>query len=249
MSDDTQAMRDEILAIVAHDLRTPLNTVKLSVGLAHRHVDSGDKDAAHKRLDVIVRAADRACAIINDLLDVTRIQSGKFTLTKTQVSPLHLVHDVVADMMMVTSIRNVQLYASDMLELPELMADGARITQVFTNLIDNALKYSSDGSDICVAANRENDDIVFSVSDTGHGITPENVPHLFDRFWQVSNDPTARKSGGLGLGLAICKGIIEEHGGKIWADSIPGVGTTISFSIPIAAQTQGPAGPAEGATP
>ncbi|HEY6562329.1 MAG TPA: PAS domain S-box protein [Polyangiaceae bacterium] len=219
--------RDEVLSIVAHDLRNPLNSIVLQA--AHlRSLQA--QSSSFKPIDSIERAAKRMNRLIQDLLDVTRMEAGRLSMKPARVPVSQVVLESVEAQKAAASSSTLELRFEVAADVPEVWADRDRLLQVFDNLIGNALKFSEPGGSITVGAARREDQILFWVTDTGVGIPPEQVPHLFDRFWQ------ARKADGrgAGLGLAIVKGIVEAHQGHIWVESTPGKGSSFFFTIPTA---------------
>jgi signal transduction histidine kinase len=225
------AARDEVLSIVAHDLRNPLNAVGLATAALRRTgPQDGSGRTARKTAESIERCIDQANRLIEDLLDVTRIEKQGLHIERARVAPGELLADAAPLFTAAVSEASLELRT----ELPEalapVLADRDRILQVFSNLLGNAVKFTPPGGRIRIGAERLDDEVRFSVADTGPGIAPMHLPRLFDRFWQER--PTDRR--GAGLGLYIAKGIVEAHGGRIWAESTPGRGTTFFFTLPVA---------------
>jgi PAS domain S-box-containing protein len=218
--------RDEVMAIVSHDLRNPINTITMTTDLLREQLPEED---TMRLLEIIGRSTDRMERLIRDLLDVARIEAGGLTIERRPVDPAEVVREAVDFQQPLARESGVSLDVETPEPLPTLEADRERLLQVFQNLIDNALKFTPEGGRVTVRAEEGPGEVRFSVNDTGPGIDPKQLPHLFDRFWQ------ARKGArvGAGLGLAIARGIVEAHGGKITAASTPGKGTTITFSIPV----------------
>jgi PAS domain S-box-containing protein len=221
--------RDDVLGIVAHDLRTPLNVLSMQVQLLRRgchDVEIG----ARKPIDVMNRAIDRMSRLIHDLLDAARMDEGALTIERARIPAEEVVSSSVEAQQPLAKAASLELRFEPDPRLPEIFADRDRLLQVFENLISNAMKFTPPGGVITVSAVRGEREVVFSVSDTGIGIASDDLPHLFDRFWQA---PRARRRGA-GLGLAIVKGIVEAHGGRLWVESAVGSGTTCSFTVPVA---------------
>lgn len=217
--------RDEVMAIVSHDLRNPINTISMTAQLLEeRLTDEEDK----RLLDVISRSTARMEKLIRDLLDIARIEAGAFTIEPRDTDPGELVREAVQLQQPLARESSIDLKAELPRELPTIPADRERVLQVFQNIIENALRFTPEGGSVTVRAQEVPEGVRFTVQDTGSGIEPDVLPHLFDRFWQ------ARKSarGGAGIGLSIARGIVEAHGGQIEAESTPGVGTSISFTLP-----------------
>jgi len=220
--------RDDVLGIVAHDLRNPLNNIIMQVGMLRRR--KCDPDRLDKGVDVIDRAATRMNRLIQDLLDVTRMEAGRLNVETAAVAADRIVLDAVEAQKSLATASALELRIDLPRELPEIWADRDRLLQVFENLLGNALKFTGRGGVVTVGARARDDDVLFWVDDTGDGIPPEDLPRLFDRFWQ------ARKTRrlGAGLGLPIVKGLVEAHCGGIWVESTVGRGTTFFFTIPTA---------------
>jgi PAS domain S-box-containing protein len=219
------ALRDEVLGIVAHDLRNPLSTILVQGQL----IREGSAGPVHAH--AIIRAAKRMNRLIEDLLDVTRMEAKRFSVKRMRLHPAPFVADFLATQQPLAASSSVTLRGDVPSDLPDVWADRDRILQVLENLVGNAVKFTPAGGEICVGAvAREESEVLFYVADTGRGIPPDEVPHVFDRFWQSQR---AGRSGA-GLGLAIVKGLVEAHGGRIWVESTLGHGTTIFFTLPCA---------------
>lgn len=228
-AEDAARARDEMMAIVSHDLRDPLNTVRLSIGLMLDILPQGElREFELRQLAIIRRAAERMEKLIQDLLDVTRIEAGRLSIEPQPVRVGQVLSDAVEAFRPRAQAAALELTTEAAGESEKLYADRDRLLQVFSNLIGNAMKFTPEGGSISVRAYPQEDGFRFEVADTGPGIPPEHLPHLFDRFWQANN---AARSGA-GLGLAICKGIVEAHGGTLWVESTPGEGSTFSFILP-----------------
>jgi len=231
-------LRDQVLGIVAHDLRNPLSTIELNAAALMR--DRPDPERrAERRGEAIHRAATRMNRLIQDLLDVAVMESGQLPLERARLSTRDLMVAAVEMQRPLAASASLELRVDVDRHLPDIWGDRDRLLQVFENLIGNAIKFTQAGGSITVAADSRDHEDIFHVTDTGAGIAPENVPRVFDRFWQAL---TNRQ--GAGLGLPISKGIVEAHGGRIWVESTPDRGTTFSFTIPQATPEQGrPSGP------
>jgi signal transduction histidine kinase/DNA-binding response OmpR family regulator len=221
--------RDEMLAVVAHDLRNPLSTISLGAELL---LDTTEDDAAHafhrRHLSTVKRSAERMNRLIQDLLDVTRVAGGKMALAPQEEDLSSLLGEAAAMLRPLAEARGIGFGTRGMQGLPRLRVDGARIMQVISNLVGNAIKFTPEGGTVTLAAACEGGDLRISVVDTGTGISPEALPHVFGRFWQA--DDADRR--GLGLGLAIARGIVEAHGGRIWVESEVGRGSIFQFTLP-----------------
>jgi signal transduction histidine kinase len=173
--------------------------------------------------------------LIQDLLDVAVMESGQLTIKRSQLSARELIVGAADMQRPLASASSLELRVDLDREVPDIWGDRDRLLQVFENLIGNAIKFTKAGGCIVVGATSRDHDVIFRVADTGSGIAPEILPRVFDRFWQA----TSTNRQGAGLGLSITKGIVEAHGGRIWVESTPHRGTTISFTIPKATPEQG----------
>jgi PAS domain S-box-containing protein len=221
--------RDEMVGVVSHDLRNPVAAVKmLSRTLLWAPDNAGTQ--AHESIGLIFQAAEQMDALIRDLLDVDRLDAGKLAVSTVPIDPSVLLTDSLQTLRPLVEEKGISLELQIETALPKVMADGERIQQTLSNLVGNAIKFSPKGSKIVVVARKDADGVIISVLDNGRGIAAEHVPRVFDRYWQSSR--TDRQ--GAGLGLAIAKGIVEAHGGRIWIESKPDQGTTASFTLPLA---------------
>jgi signal transduction histidine kinase len=220
------AARDEVLAIVAHDLRNPLMSIVQSVELAQR---SPESERLAKPLGIIGRAAARMNQLIQGLLDVSLIEAGQLKIECERVCTRVLVHEAVEMQAPLASSCDLALHADVSRDVDDVWGNRERLHQVFENLIGNAIKFTDAGGRITVGATSKGSHVLFWVTDSGRGIAPENLAHVFDRFWQVV--PRVGRVGA-GLGLATTKGIVEAHGGQLWAESTVGRGSTFFFTIP-----------------
>jgi PAS domain S-box-containing protein len=223
-------LRDEVLGVVAHDLRNPLHTISMSTGLM-LEIPLSEDERAHQ-LQVIRRTAKEMNRLIADLLDVTRIESGAFTLQRKPVHVGPLIEEMLELFGPQAREKGIALLAEIAPDTPTVLGDHDRLVQVLSNLVGNSLKFTNAGGSITIGVSRPTQqlDVRFSVEDTGIGIPAENLPHVFDRFWQANRASRA----GAGLGLAIARGIIAAHGGGIWVESTVGVGTAFHFALPVA---------------
>ena len=221
--------RDDVLAVVAHDLRNPLNTVTMAVNLMLEATPI-ERVQERRQVEIVRRAADRMNRMIQDLLDVKRMESGRLTIELRPESPATLINDTVDMLRPLAAGSTIRLDTSIEENLPPVMADAARIQQVLSNLVGNAVKFTPRDGRVTVCAERLREEVRFCVIDTGPGIPAEQLPHIFGRFWQAKTSDRR----GIGLGLAIAKGIVEAHNGRIWVESHVGLGSTFYFTLPIA---------------
>jgi PAS domain S-box-containing protein len=230
-SQDAIAARDEILAIVAHDLRNPLNTIMMASDLLREQLAAGDRAADRKHLGMILRNAEHMNRLIGDLLEVKRVETGRLVVEPRPSDLGPMVVEAMEMLYPMAAAASLTLGAAAAEDLPAVRADAVRIQQVLSNLVGNAIKFTPAGGRIEVRAELHGDAAVrISVADTGPGIAADQLPQVFGRFWQGGH----RDRLGVGLGLAICKGIIEAHGGEIWVESVQGEGTTFAFWLPLA---------------
>ena len=221
--------RDEMMGVVSHDLRNPVAAVKMLSRTLLSAPEIGGTQA-RESIELISQAAEQMDALIRDLLDVNRLDAGKLVISPVSLDPSVLLTDSLQTLRPLVDEKEIDLDLQIETRLPRVMADPERIQQTLSNLVGNAIKFCQAGSKIVVVARRDADGVVISVVDNGKGIAADHLPRVFDRYWQSSR--TDRQ--GAGLGLAISKGIVEAHGGRIWIESKPGEGTTASFSLPFA---------------
>jgi PAS domain S-box-containing protein len=224
------AARDDVLGIVAHDLRNPLNTILLQASMLERLEPEVERRDQKVRL-AITRSAKRMNMLIKDLLDVAVVEAGQFKVEHERLPVAELLRETVDAQTPVAAEAGLELRLEIGRGVDNVVGDRNRLLQVFDNLIGNAIKFTKEGGHIVVSAIARDDGVLFSVADSGAGIAPESVPHVFDRFWQAT---TRERRLGAGLGLPITKGIVEAHGGRIWVESKVGEGTTFFFTIPAA---------------
>jgi PAS domain S-box-containing protein len=221
--------REEVLAIVSHDLRNPLSAIDLSATSLLHEFDAVPR--ARKKLEVIRRSSEHMEHLINDLLDMATIEAKGLSLNLTSQGPAKIIDDAVEVHLPLAMERSIKVLAETDMKGERVRCDRDRIDQVLGNLIGNAKKYCRPGDVILVQAALVDAEARFSVADTGPGISPDEMPHLFRPYWAAKRHGEKK---GTGLGLYICKGIVEAHGGKIWVDSKPGEGTTFFFTLPLA---------------
>ena len=224
---DATQLRDQMLGIVAHDLRNPLSTILLQTSVLQRQGPEPERRSQKPR-DSIHRAAKRMNRLIQDLLDVARMEAGQLRVERARLAARDLIVEAAEMQRPLLALSSLDLRLDVARDLPEVWGDRHRLLQVFENLIGNAMKFTRAGGRITVGAVSREQEVVFWVADTGCGIAAESLPRVFDRFWQATRD--GRR--GAGLGLPITKGITEAHGGRIWVESTLGRGTTFFFSVP-----------------
>lgn len=220
------AARDDALAVVAHDLRNPLNTILMSAQLIEE-LSPTLSETVRKQIEIIMRAGRTMNHLIQDLLDVSRAEANEPLQIQEEVVDLASVIEEVAQATATRAHRKGVAVSAECSGSITIVGDRRRIRQVLSNLLGNALKFTPSGS-ITVQAVCDQESVVVSVRDTGPGVDAAHLPHLFDRYWQAKQSNRA----GAGLGLAISKAIVEAHGGRIWAESKTGSGTTFFFTLP-----------------
>ena len=235
--------RDELMSVVAHDLKNPLNTIQLAVKVLQEdgQCGEGEKEAIDRHaLGAVHRAADRMYRLIHDLLELSRADAGRLWIRPAVVDAEVMLRDALDTHCEIAAAKSITIEARAEESLPNVLADRDRIAQVFSNLIGNALKFTPSGGRVSVRGWRAAPGVRFAVEDTGPGIPPEDQGHVFDRFWQAHKASRM----GTGLGLSIAKAIVEGHGGSIGVESTPGQGSRFEFSLPVAGQTGGQSEPA-----
>ena len=227
-----EKMKDEFISTVSHELRTPLTSLRASLGL----IASGSLDRRpekqHQMVEMAIANSDRLIRLVNDILDFDRVGKGKLPLDRLPVEAMVLLRRA-AD---VAYPQANQAHITLRIEAPpmQVLADEERILQVLNELVANALKFSQSDTTIRLSAHPSAEgQVTFSVDDQGRGISPEKLERIFDRF-QQGDASDSRALGGTGLGLALCRSIVEQHGGRIWAESTPGMGSKFQFTLPAA---------------
>lgn len=219
--------RDDLLAVVSHDLRTPLASIALSAAVLAHPGGNGERRRGRKQVDVILRSTARMGRLIDDLLEAATIEAGNFTVVMRDEHPGSIAEEALETLGPIAAQKSVHLHSDIPPDLPMVACDRRRVMQVLSNLVGNAIKFVPPQGRIGLRARALEREVCFSVADTGPGIIPSEIPRLFDRYWRGSQ-------GGTGLGLYIARGIVEGHGGRISVESRPAEGCTFHFTIPIA---------------
>jgi PAS domain S-box-containing protein len=223
-------MKDEFISTVSHELRTPLTSLRAALGLIQSGTLSSRPEKLKQMLDIAIGNTDRLVRLVNDILDLERISSGKAELHYTMSNVEELLNEAVA-MRRVDADKNNIHFTVDAKKI-KVWADRDRIMQTVTNLVSNAIKFSPGGGRIYLSATRiSEDEAQIEVRDKGRGIPDDKLEQIFDRFQQIDASD-ARLMGGTGLGLAICRSIVLQHGGRIWATSKAGDGSSFFFTLP-----------------
>ena len=229
-AEEANAAKDQFLAVISHELRTPLGPI---IGWA-RMLESHalDPEVRTKAVAAITRNAELQSRLVEDLLDASRIAAGKLTIERVPVSIVHVVHAAIETAAPLAHQQGVQLRLEGEFEIPPVSGDARRLQQVFSNLLSNALKFTPAGGEVTVLLSRVRDEVEICVRDTGAGIDPVFLPHMFERFRQAPGQPGGH-AGGLGLGLAIVRDLVNAHGGSVYANSDgPGRGATFTVRLP-----------------
>ena len=224
-------MREDTLAIVSHDLRNPIATIKLGCEMIRRL--TSETDEKNRKISTLVDRIEKSSSqmnrLIGDLLDAAAIDAGGLKIDKSAQEIKPILEESTQLFQAIAATRDIEIMTRVEDQLPRIVADRERVTQILSNLIGNAIKFCSSPGHILITANSTERNVIIQVNDTGPGIKKEDLPQLFDRYWQVRGT----KKRGTGLGLYIAKGLVESQGGKIWAESKEGEGSTFSFTLPI----------------
>ncbi len=219
--------RDTVLSVVAHDLRNPLGVISIAANTLLQRLPG---PSSRRPVERIIRSAQRADRMVRDLLAISAIETGQLSLDAKPTGTADLLFAAVESQQNVAAEASIIIGTDLSPDVPPIQADEERLLEVLENLIGNAFKFTGQRGSITVGAARKDDKVTIWVKDSGAGIAPEQMPHIFDRFWQAKK----KERRGMGLGLSISKAIVEAHGGQIWAESTLGMGTTVFFTIPAA---------------
>lgn len=223
-------LKSELLSVVSHELRTPLASIKGYTSSLLREDVKWDEETGREFLQIIEEESDRLGALIEDLLQMSEIEAGVLRVTHETVRIGRLAQKVVKKLRPQSADHAISVHVAH--DLPETLGDPRRIEQVLHNLIVNAIKYSPEPTPIAVRVEKRGEEVLVTVKDHGIGISAEHLDHVFDRFYRVEG-ALARETRGSGLGLPICRGLVEAHRGQIWVESEPGKGSGFHFTIPI----------------
>jgi signal transduction histidine kinase len=235
--------RDDLIAVVSHDLRNPLSAILIQAELMLKTALVGSEEKLHPLhigAERIARSATHMKALIEDLLDLASIETQRFTLHLQSVESRILLDEALLAASPLAEAKRISI-AVDVIDLPRLEADPERIFRVLSNLLGNAIKFTPEGGIITLRAAPSGDELLITVIDTGPGIAADQLPHVFERYWKARPASQA----GAGLGLYIARGIVEAHGGRIWAESSAG-GARLIFTLPLTRRTTTNSSPASG---
>ncbi|MGB3653341.1 MAG: ATP-binding protein [Rivularia sp. (in: cyanobacteria)] len=225
-----ERMKNEFVSVVSHELRTPLTSIRSALGLLSHGSLNNQPAKSQRMLEIAFDNTNRLVRLINDILDIERINSGKVTMEKQNCNADELMIQAVDEMRAMAEKAEIKL-ALKPVEV-QLWVDPDRIVQTLTNLLSNAIKFSPPHSTVSLLAKLQDAQILFQVEDRGRGIPEDKLETIFDRFQQVDAS-NSRNQGGTGLGLAICRSIVQQHGGNIWVESTLGHGSTFYFTLPL----------------
>jgi PAS domain S-box-containing protein len=225
-----EKMKDEFISIVSHELRTPLTSIRGALGLITSGSLGEIPQKAHRMLEIGVSNTDRLVRLINDILDVERIESGRMIMNKKVCTASELMLQAASEINGLASKNEVNVEVRPM-PIP-IDVDPDRILQTLINLIGNSIKFSEPGGQVRVTVEEKDGEALFCIADEGRGIPREKLEVIFEKFRQVDGSDS-REKGGTGLGLPICRLIVQQHGGKIWAESGSGKGSRFYFTLPI----------------
>ncbi len=231
---EVDRLKSQFLANMSHELRTPLNSIIGFSRVILKGIDGPLTDMQRVDLQTVYDSGQHLLNLINDILDLSKIEAGKMEITFEEINLQEIIKGVMSTAIGLVKDKPIELQQSVPPDLPVIRADGRRVRQVLLNLVSNAAKFTEEGF-IRVEAMTAGDEVIVSVTDSGIGIPPEKQKSIFEPFTQADASST-RRAGGTGLGLSICKSFVELHGGRIWVDSTVGVGSTFYFALPI----QGP---------
>ena len=233
----TDALRATLLSSVSHDLRTPLTSIKAAASSLLQGDVQWDEETRHGFAQAIEREADRLNRLVGNLLDMSRIEEGALKPEREEYPLVSLIHEVVGRLAPLLEGREVQKILPDDLLLVDI--DYLQIDQVLTNLLENATRYTPPTSPIRISAGIEGNEVIVRVADRGPGVPQADLERIFDKFYRVMHSqPGIHSARGSGLGLAVCKGLVEANGGRIWAERRPDGGLIVSVALPRSARAK-----------
>jgi signal transduction histidine kinase len=234
--ENLEASRRDLVANVSHELKTPITAIRAHL----ENLLDGVEEPNPEILEIMLAQSERLGRLVEQLLDLSKLESGEVPLRREEVALAPLVAQVVSEIEVACTDRDVALTSDLPEDLPAIEADPERVHQVLFNLVDNAVRFTPEGGAVRIEAQRHDGSVLVSVADTGVGIPEEALPRLFERFYRVDSS-RARGDGGTGIGLAIARSVVEAHGGTIRAESEPGLGSTFTFDLPLARSRTRPA--------
>jgi len=230
--------KDEFLSHVSHELRTPLTATRQFTSILLGGLAGELNNEQRGYQEIVLKNVKQLQAMIDDLLEVTRLETGNLKMVRESVSVSNVVGDALNTLQVTASDKRITLSSDFPLDLPEAYADQTRLRQILIILLDNAIKFTPEGGTISIKVGRQHQDpqfLLFAVSDSGCGISPETAERIFERLYQIT-DHTESSRKGLGLGLFICKKLVTQQGGQIWVERQRHKGATLSFTLPVSSQ-------------
>ncbi len=237
-------MKSNFISMVSHELKTPLTSIKGFVRLLDAGRVGPVNEKQRRYLEIVLRQTESLTKIIEDLLDLSRIEAGIIEVRRERVDLREVAEGVLAGLENLAREKGVAVFLEIPDGLPAVAGDTERLRQVFTNLIHNAIKFTPSGGEVRVRARKEGGECLVEVADTGIGVSPQDLPRIFDKFYQVDSS-TTRQQSGTGLGLSISRELVAAQGGRMWAESEKWVGTTFSFTLPVWKAVQTPVSDSE----
>jgi len=226
-------VKTDFFSLMSHELRTPLTTIKEGANLMIEGVDQGMPLERQRRLlKIINEESERLIKLVNSLLDLSKMEAGMMPFNFTNTDLAILVNQVIKEMEPLAETKKIKISTVIENDIPPVKADMEKILQALRNLVSNAIKFTHEGGEVRIKVSKKIDGVQVSVMDTGVGIPRENIQTIFDKYYQVTHGGSNKKFKGTGLGLSIVKHIIDAHGGKIWAESELGKGSTFTFVLP-----------------
>ncbi|MGB9673144.1 MAG: ATP-binding protein, partial [Anaerolineales bacterium] len=225
---EADELKTTFISVISHELKTPVALIKGYVSTLRREDANWDPSVIQDSLAVIEEEADHLTELIENLLDASRLQAGALSMNLSDLALAPLIERIAQKFQTQTTQHKIIVDIPP--NFPIIMADENRISQLLSNLISNAIKYSPDGGEIRISGQARPDQVIICVSDEGVGIPPEDIPFVFDRFYRAED--AKKNTKGAGLGLYLARAVVEAHGGHIWVDPKMGKGTRICFSLP-----------------
>ncbi len=223
-----ELLRKNMVADIAHELRNPLATLKGQIEL----LQDGKVEPTREALDSLAEDAELLSCLVEDLRQLSIAEAGKLELELAPVAPAEVLEESRSRFENEANSKEIELATRAAEDLPSVDADRLRVAQVLANLVNNSLRHTPRGGRVTLSAELSGDEVLFSVEDTGIGVGEDELPYLFERFYRADSSRT-RATGGAGLGLSIARSLVKAHGGRIWAQSTLGIGTTIHFTLPV----------------
>jgi len=225
-------IKSNFLSVTSHELRTPMSVIKGYIQMMLKGNLGTISNEQKKALEIVLRNSNQLDTLIQDILDISRLESGTMKFIPERTNVKNMLEQTIETMQSIADTKNIKISISLEKNTPDLIIDQERVKQVIVNLLNNAIKFSYEGSIITIFARKTADYVLFEIQDFGRGIPKDKQDKIFEIFYQVDSERD-RKIGGVGLGLAISRGIILSHGGNIWVESEPGKGSTFRLTLPI----------------